>query len=422
MAKMKIFNKLEEAEFESPPKFNSVERKHFFAASIAINELLENLRTPTNKVCFLVSLGYFKARKRFFSRQFLESDIQFVANQLKLNTFDVHLETYSKETCSRNQLLILQYFGYSPFNKAAKEILLNEIKRLAKIQSRPKVILLELIEKLIYKKIEIPSYRTFSDLIIPALNHHQERLGETVFNSLNDNQRLKLDSFLQKEDENTDWSYRLTLFKKTYQSTKPFKIKANLDDLKALQELYVDFYPVNLSATSVRHYAYLVIKSQIPQISRRSVPIRYLYLIAFIAYQTFKLNDMLIDTLLQIVKNATNSAERRQKEAYFEEREKRSESFNTFKQNIFETLSAIRLIIDDNKLNNNQKVPLISQALETETVKFETLISLEKKTQHGQDYFEALEEQSLKLQRRVSDIVRQSSLIKLAAIPYYSRR
>ena len=79
MAKMKIFNRLEEAEFESPPKFNNIERKHFFATSIAINALLENLRTPTNKVCFLIALGYFKARKRFFARQFLESDIQFVA-------------------------------------------------------------------------------------------------------------------------------------------------------------------------------------------------------------------------------------------------------------------------------------------------------------------------------------------------------
>ncbi len=258
-------------------------------------------------------------------------------------------------------------------------------------------------------------------MIIPTLNHHQETLGETVFNSLNENQRLKLDSFLEKEDENLDWSYRLTLFKKTYQSTKPLKIRANLDDLKALQQLYLEFHPVitklNLSAASVRHYAYLVIKSQIPQISRRSVPIRYLYLIAFIAYQTFKLNDMLIDTLLQTVKNATNSAERRQKEAYFEEREKRSESFNTFKQNIFETLSAIQHIVDDNQLNNNQKIPLISQALDAEKTKLETLISSEKKTQHGQDYFEALEDQSLKLQRRVSDIVRQIQFDKNSSNP-----
>ena len=418
MAKMRIFNSLEEAEFESPPKFNSTERKNFFATSIAINELLENLRTPTNKVCFLVSLGYFKARRRFFYRKFMPADIEFVANQLGVNPMSVHPKQYDKATYLRHQELILLHFGWQKFDADCAKL---EVQSLVKIHYRPKFVLLQLLDALIYKKIEIPSYRTFSDLIIPAFNQHQETLGEIVFNALDEKQRLKLDSFLQKEDENVDWSYRLTFFKKTYQSTKPLKIKANLDDLKALQQLYLEFYPVitklNLSSANVRHYAYLVIKSQIPQISRRSVQIRYLYLVAFIAYQTFKLNDMLIDTLLQTVKTATNSAERRQKEAYFAEREKRDESFKTFKQNIFETLSTIRHIVDDKQLNDNQKVPLISQVLETETVKFETIISSEKKTQHGQDYFEVLEEQSLKLQRRVSDIVRQIQFDKNSSNP-----
>ena len=33
MARMKILNSHEEAEFESPPKFNSAERKRFFSVS-----------------------------------------------------------------------------------------------------------------------------------------------------------------------------------------------------------------------------------------------------------------------------------------------------------------------------------------------------------------------------------------------------
>ncbi|MGB4497200.1 MAG: DUF4158 domain-containing protein [Methylococcaceae bacterium] len=383
MPKMRIFNRLDELKFDSLPKFNSAERKKFFALSMALEELLESPRTtPTNKVCFVVSLGYFKARKKFFARQFLQTDIEFVANQLNVPLSEIDPENYSKVTYLRHQQLILSHFGYSKFDENFAK---SEIQSLVQIQHRPKIVLLELLESLARRKMVIPTYNQLCELIVNAFNHHEQILSQTVFNSLNENQRLKLDSFLEKEDENLDWSYRLTLFKKTYQSTKPFKIKANLDDLKALQRLYLEFHPVitklNLSAPSMRHYAYLVIKSQTPQISRRSVPIRYLYLIAFIAYQTFKLNDMLIDTLLQTVKNATNSAERQQKEAYFEEREKRSASFNSFKQNIFETLSAIRHIVDDNQLNDNQKVPLIRQALDTETVKFETLISSEKKTQ-----------------------------------------
>ena len=68
-------------------------------------------------------------------------------------------------------------------------------------------------------------------------------------------------------------------------------------------------------------------------------------------------------------------------------------------------------------MNNNQKVPLISKALDTEKAKLEALIASDKKTQHGQDYFEALEDQSLKLQRRVSDIVRQIQFDKNSGNP-----
>jgi hypothetical protein len=89
MARMKILNSHEEVEFESPPKFNSVERKRFFSVSLAINGLLESLRTPTNQVCFLILVGYFRAKRKFFTRQFFQADIEFVAHQLTVNPQNV---------------------------------------------------------------------------------------------------------------------------------------------------------------------------------------------------------------------------------------------------------------------------------------------------------------------------------------------
>ena len=69
----------------------------------------------------------------------------------------------------------------------------------------------------------------------------------------------------------------------------------------------MDLKPVisqlNLSDEFIKYYAYSVIKSQIPQVSRRAADNRLLHLIAFVAYQTFKLNDTLIDTLLNAVCN-----------------------------------------------------------------------------------------------------------------------
>src|ERR1700730_16327860 len=112
MARMKIFNTLEEEAFESPPVFNSHERKRFFFLPLLLKGSQANLRTPTNKVCFLVEAGYFKARRKFFARQFRATDIEYVARQIGVNPTEVRVEAYSKGTYARHQRVILNYFGH----------------------------------------------------------------------------------------------------------------------------------------------------------------------------------------------------------------------------------------------------------------------------------------------------------------------
>jgi len=135
MARMKIFNTLEEEAFESPPVFNSAERKRFFTLPLMLEDSMVNLRTPINKVCFLVVAGYFKARRKFFARQFHQTDIDYVAHQIGVNPSEVFIESYSKETYARHQRAILSYFGYSPFDEAAKTIIV--LKYCDDLQFRP---------------------------------------------------------------------------------------------------------------------------------------------------------------------------------------------------------------------------------------------------------------------------------------------
>lgn len=425
MARMKIFNTLEEEAFESPPVFNSAERKRFFSLPLLLEDSMVNLRTPINKVCFLVVAGYFKARRKFFARQFHQTDIEYVARQIGVDPSEVFIKSYSKETYARHQRAILSYFGYCPFDEAAKTIITNEIAALIRVQFRPKLVLLEIIHVLTIKKIAIPSYNVLADLIVAALNNHQRTLNKIIETRLTENQRTNLDTLLEKEPSNSTeegWRYRLTLLKKPNQSTRPAKIRANLVDLDTVQTLYLDLMPVvqrlNLSYESIRYYAYSVIKAQIPQVSRRADEDRFLHLIAFIVYQTFKLNDLLIDTLLSAVQAAVNAAEKEQKEVYFRERDQRNQSFATlveqFRQNVQATLSAIRTIVADAKLNDSQKVVLIDGVLNdkpTKPAQVEQQIDEFKqsavKIQQGQDYFALLETRSLKLQHRVADIVRQ---------------
>ena len=424
MPKMKIFNSLEKEAFDSPPVFNSAERRQFFPLPLLLKDLIADLRTPTNKVCFLVAAGYFKARRRFFARQFHQADLEYVARQINVNLAEVHIEAYDRATSTRHQRIILSYFGCNPFDEAAKRFIASEITTLVRVQYRPKLVLLEIIQILTRQKIEIPSYNVLAGLIVTAINRHRRELSAIVEAGLSKKQRASLDALLEKEPGNRTsegWRYRLTLLKRPFQSTQPIKIRANLADLDTLQTLYLDLKPVvqrlDLSYECTRYYAYSVIKAQIPQVSRRADDDRLLHLIAFVAYQTFKLNDTLIDTLLSAVQAAVNSAVKAQKEAYFRERKQRSQSLSgladKLRQSIRDTLSSIRHIVANTQLHDSQKVALIDAVVNTENTTASVEMQIDEfkknvtKLQQGQDYFTLLESHSLKLQHRVADIVRQ---------------
>jgi TnpA family transposase len=330
--------------------------------------------------------------------------------------------------------VILGHFGCGPFDAAATAFTANEIAALVHVQFRPKLVLLETIQILTRKKIEIPSYNVLADLIVTAINWHRRVLSDIVATNISEEQRASLDALLEKETDNgtiEGWRYRITLLKRPFQSTKPLKIRANLADLGTLQSLYLDLKPavqcLDLSYECIRYYAYSVIKAQISQVSRRAADDRLLHLIAFVVYQTFKLNDTLIDTLLSAVQAAVNGVEKAEKEAYFQEREQRSQSLSALadhlRQSVRETISSIQHIVANAQLSDSQKVALIGAVVNTENVTARVDLQVDEfkenaaKLQHGQDYFALMEAYSLKLQHRVADIVRQVQFAPNCSLP-----
>jgi len=61
---MQILGTVEQESFDTPPDFNSYQRKQFFSFSSGILQLADQRRTPVNKLYFLLSAGYFNYAKR----------------------------------------------------------------------------------------------------------------------------------------------------------------------------------------------------------------------------------------------------------------------------------------------------------------------------------------------------------------------
>lgn len=70
MSTIQILTPTEIRNYESPPRFDSFSRKKFFVLPSGLMKEVENLRTSSGKIAFVLQTGYFRAAQRFF----LEAD------------------------------------------------------------------------------------------------------------------------------------------------------------------------------------------------------------------------------------------------------------------------------------------------------------------------------------------------------------
>ena len=112
MPRMNILNAVEREAFDSPPVFNSFQRKQYFDFPSKLRRFAAGLRSPAYRVGFLLSAGYFKAVKRFFSPgAFHRRDIEYVTRQLELGVPMVDLASYHPRARQRYQFTIRTFYG-----------------------------------------------------------------------------------------------------------------------------------------------------------------------------------------------------------------------------------------------------------------------------------------------------------------------
>ena len=68
MPRMQILTAAEHKAFDTAPVFSDAERETFFHLSESLGDFLTTLRSPTNQVCLVLTVGYFRAAKRFFRK------------------------------------------------------------------------------------------------------------------------------------------------------------------------------------------------------------------------------------------------------------------------------------------------------------------------------------------------------------------
>ena len=424
---MKILNSVEREGFDLPPIFNSAERKRCFDFPAPILQIATSLRTNTNQVVFLMSCGYFKATKRFYPvPTFHQRDLVYVADRIANAPQTIDLTSYPKQSMARNQATILEFYGFRPFKPHGRALLAAEIARLVQSHLKPKLIFSRAVEVLVRDKVEVPGYFSMAALILTAINQHNRRLTATIETLLTQETRALLDTLLLQEatEEGSPpgktVAYKLTLMKKLSQSTKPSKVKERVADLQLVHERFRLLTPVehlNLGSDGIQPYAYGVIKAEIFQLTRRGAHERYLHLTAFIAHQYYRLHDNLVDVLLSSLRSFQNSAQCEHKDQCYVRREQRNDSLKTLvgflDHGVLETFAKIKGVTEDSELSDTEKVQRISALLADNHVatsldadQIDELKAAVATELSEDDYYLILAAKSVRLQNRVSPILR----------------
>lgn len=431
-------------EFNNPPIFQSEDRKVFFNVPKFIDNDFLEIRTDINKLVFIVLMGYFKCCRKFFTpSSFEQRDINYVINKYNLEIKDINLKEFSRSNLLRYKDIILRNFAISEFDENARNLLTQEAKDIIRKKFKMKAIFQSLLDFLYIKKIEIPGYNVFAEIISNVLNEYEKDIEQKIEILLDNNKKNLLNELLQKIETETleGKNYKLTKLKTFSHSTKPHKIKDNIESLELFKKVFQGLQEIlkvlNLSQETIEYYAIWTINADIAQLKIKSDNKKYLHLISFVIYQYYFLQDLLIDILLSTTKTTSNTAKRENTENYYNEKKEREKRvFNiaqSYETDIYPIFVEIEKILYSDILTSEEKVQESKKLLSStnrnrKEIKqsFQEIKKESERSLQGNDLFQIFHNKSKKLQNRVSEIVKiiefdkiSSSKKLIEAIDYY---
>lgn len=424
MTKLSILSSTEQQQFDSPPAFEEKARIHYFSLNLEAFAIVQNLRTSINQVGFVLQLGYFKANGKFFtSPQFHSTDIEYVSKLLGFNPKEIDISIYQNKAIQTHRNKIIELLHWQRLNDIKQEKIKMRICQLAQQHLSLKQVFLSIIDFCWQNKIELPSYNQLSTFITQAYNDFEINLLKILEQSLSSSQQNKLDYILGLEEVNKKQMQRppLTLIKYTNQSLRPADIQENIEAFKLFKEPFHElqsvFDKLNLSDQATEYFATWVQKSTVFQLTQFTNKNKvYLYLLSYIKHQFYCRQDTLVDIFLKSVQAAINAAHskvNKNEQSSRLERNKAIRTLSSAHKNSRKLLEKITKIIKTSALSSEDKVSQIEKLIDTyneQTSKEQNqLIELEQsldKVAKNQLFFESLESLSLKLQRRVSKLVK----------------
>ena len=424
MTTLAIFSSSERQRFDYPPKYTAEERVLYFSLTAQEIEIIDGLRSETTKIGFVLQLGYFKSQAKFYlADRFLRPDIEFVKKMLGFTSGSIDFSFYQNKIVRNHRKIILSLLGWCSFDAPQKEKLQSHIQWLVQRQLSLKPLFFSGVDFCWKNKIEVPFYNILVDIISREYDLFEENLTCILSKRLTKIHMEMLDKMLTSNEE-TSQKAPLSLLKQVSHSMKPSDIQQTVVSFQEYKKYFKEFELIinelNLSDQATEYFATWIKKSrrfQVTSLLKTNQYKLYLQLLCYIKHQFYFRHDCLMDIFLISVRVSINAANKRQDESEKVTRSERNHAIracSTSNKSMRDLLDSIVNTVHSPTLSDTGKVDKIKELVtkqqlelgEPEKEQLELLDHILDTSGKETAFFDALEQASLKLQNRVSDILK----------------
>ena len=324
------------------PHFTYEDRCNYFFLSNPEKELLQVLRSVKSQAYFVLQLGYFKSKHRFFTFDLFEvvEDLQYVLKQYFAGSVITDLNSIKKLTKLKHQHLILELTNYLSFNEKERQQLKAKARNAATVCGKPIYIFREIIHYLSERRIVAPGYRFMRDIVGKAISYEQNRLITIIQKNLKESDIEALNQLLK----DSSGLYEIAQIKHEPKDFSVGEIKREINRGKQIKNLYLltqKLIPLlGISNESSKYYASLVDYYSVYKLKQLNEWIASVYLLCFVRHRYQRMHDNLINTLIYNVRRYTD-------ESKFKAKEQVYESYTENGQNIKKAGQVLKIFTDD---------------------------------------------------------------------------
>lgn len=296
------------------PRFNDLERRHFFVLSEPELKIVKlrpfNGRETSSKVYFILQLGYFKAKHLFFHFQYfeVEEDMRFVLHtHLPNDPAPSTLPTRKFQQSA--QLQILRHMGFQYCDKQ-NSLIENKLSDMVRRTMAPIEIFEELKKVIDKNKMVLPPYSVLQDTIGSAFKSEKNRIIQIIQQHITDETEQALEHLFVIEDA----FYKITELKFDAKSFRTQEMQSELDKLKICSEIYrfsnIILPHIDISRKNIDYYANLAKTYTVYQLKRLPKALAYFYISCYVHARYERIVNNLIKGFIYYVDKYTADAKK----------------------------------------------------------------------------------------------------------------